>query len=548
VFSVKLVARPDARMVEVPLEIEAELPREFEGNALLASSGLPRRVKIKAQKDALKLSTAYRADQLLADIVKITLRGTSQDVQRVQDAARAFVRTVRERRQDGASLAVTSNGRGRIEVIDSVPSPAPRAPAALEASQPRSGVQATLADRVAALEKRLEQLEGAFAGVAAGSDGARIAQLEERFTALQAQAGLPWPGSGDRPGAAAISRTPGATRRTTAVEAFAEGLRTELRDRLAAKLAAARLANELGDRAAALAAEAEHVLGAPKDGTSQRVRAAAAGAAAQRSALERMLEEVELYATPDLPVAAQLVARLEEAKAAPIEPGAELRGHAEALRRMPGGDAQARAAWLRRAAALCGWPPEGPAGNLVDAGAAPARAAAELAPSPPSIPEPEVEEAIQQALASGAAPESPPAAASASEKAPPPPEQLRADEPTKASPDAAAPPSREPGAAAIAEPHPAPLPPFGDLAGSGEISPDEAAAAAGSHPPRPSDQPAAAHEPAGAAPADNDEWEKLARGPRAFESDEDEDREYEVTDSDVEEVHDLADSPPEPKP
>ena len=40
-FSVRLVARPDPRMVEVPLEIEAELPREFEGSALLASSGLP---------------------------------------------------------------------------------------------------------------------------------------------------------------------------------------------------------------------------------------------------------------------------------------------------------------------------------------------------------------------------------------------------------------------------------------------------------------------------------------------------------------------------
>ena len=48
VFSVKLVARPDARMVEVPLEIEAELPREFEGVALLAASGLPRKVRIKA--------------------------------------------------------------------------------------------------------------------------------------------------------------------------------------------------------------------------------------------------------------------------------------------------------------------------------------------------------------------------------------------------------------------------------------------------------------------------------------------------------------------
>src|SRR5712692_7775530 len=76
VFSVKLVARPDARMVEVPLEIEAELPREFEGAALLAASGLPRKVKIKAPRDSVKLSTAYRTDQLLCDIVKTALRGT----------------------------------------------------------------------------------------------------------------------------------------------------------------------------------------------------------------------------------------------------------------------------------------------------------------------------------------------------------------------------------------------------------------------------------------------------------------------------------------
>jgi len=59
------------------LEIEAELPREFEGAALLASSGLPRRVQIKAAKDALKLSTAYRADRLVGDIVRTTLRGSS---------------------------------------------------------------------------------------------------------------------------------------------------------------------------------------------------------------------------------------------------------------------------------------------------------------------------------------------------------------------------------------------------------------------------------------------------------------------------------------
>ena len=101
-FSLKLTARPDARMVEVPLEIEAELPREFEGAALLASSGLPRRVQIRAAKDALKLSTAYRADRLVGDIVRTALRGTSSDVLRVQEAVMRFVRAVRDRRQDGA--------------------------------------------------------------------------------------------------------------------------------------------------------------------------------------------------------------------------------------------------------------------------------------------------------------------------------------------------------------------------------------------------------------------------------------------------------------
>src|SRR5947208_12101750 len=91
-------------MVEVPLEIEAELPREFDGAALLAASGLPRKVKIKAAKDSLKLSTAYRTDQLVGDIVKSAMRGTASDVQRVQDAVNRFIRTVRERRQEGATL------------------------------------------------------------------------------------------------------------------------------------------------------------------------------------------------------------------------------------------------------------------------------------------------------------------------------------------------------------------------------------------------------------------------------------------------------------
>src|SRR6267378_5202539 len=117
-------------MVEVPLEIEAELPRDFEGAALLASSGLPRRVRIKATKDSLKLSTAYRADQLVGDIVRTALRGAANDIIRVQDAVMKFIRAVRERRQDGATLLISSNGRGKIEVVE-VPGsrpPVPNAP------------------------------------------------------------------------------------------------------------------------------------------------------------------------------------------------------------------------------------------------------------------------------------------------------------------------------------------------------------------------------------------------------------------------------------
>src|SRR5213079_1702391 len=62
----------------------------------------------------------YRADRLVADIVRSALRGTSSDVLRVQDAVMKFVRAVRDRRQDGASLLVSSNGRGKIDVVEAM--------------------------------------------------------------------------------------------------------------------------------------------------------------------------------------------------------------------------------------------------------------------------------------------------------------------------------------------------------------------------------------------------------------------------------------------
>src|SRR5207244_11762930 len=163
-----MIARPDARMVEVPLEIEAELPREFEGAALLSSSGLPRKVRLKAQRDALKLSTAYRADQLMADLVKTALRGSPIDVEKVQLAARNFVRSVRERRQDGLTLTVESNGRGKIEVSESLPPPPTPA-----ASTPPDGSRAassTLADRLASLARRPDHIEGRATPAGEGGD------------------------------------------------------------------------------------------------------------------------------------------------------------------------------------------------------------------------------------------------------------------------------------------------------------------------------------------------------------------------------------------
>src|SRR2546428_7902807 len=224
-----MVARPDARMVEVPLEIEAELPREFEGAALLSSSGLPRKVRLKAQRDALKLSTAYRADQLLADLVRTALRGTPIDVEKVQIAARNFVRSVRERRQDGATLTIESNGRGKIEVSESIPPP----PTPARATPPdvSRAAPSTVSDRVAALERRLDQIEGRLGGALPQGDGGdRVSNLEKRLAEVEARP--QGPGVGE-PARGVLKG------RGTALEAFAEGLATEPRERVAAQRAPA---------------------------------------------------------------------------------------------------------------------------------------------------------------------------------------------------------------------------------------------------------------------------------------------------------------------
>jgi len=349
VFSVKLVARPDARMVEVPLEIEAELPRDFEGAALLASSGLPRRVRIKATKDSLKLSTAYRADQLLGDIVRSALRGAANDIIRVQDAVMKFIRAVRERRQDGATLLVSSNGRGKIDVVES--GVTARLAPVQAAPEPGGPPSPPAPDRLAALERRVGDLEAAVRRTAQAADLAdRVAQLEQRIpTAPIARAAR----SLQEPADPAPERSFTPPRRATAIEAYADGLRMDLRGRAAADAAKARAEMERGDKAAALAADAE-LLGAPQDGTAQRLRDSAAQAAARQSGLTRLAEEIEFYGSGDLPVAAQLLAKLEDSRSSDPAPILEVIAQAVASAAKRGGR-DGRVSWLQRAAALCAW-------------------------------------------------------------------------------------------------------------------------------------------------------------------------------------------------
>ncbi len=351
-----MVARPDARMVEVPLEIEAELPRDFEGAALLSSSGLPRKVRLKAQRDALKLSTAYRADQLLADLVKTALRGSPLDVEKVQIAARNFVRSVRERRQDGATLTVESNGRGKIEVSESLPpAPTPARVTPADGSRPSSRPSSfSVTDRVAAIERRLDQIEGRIGRLLPHGDEAdRVSSLEKRLLAVEARPQAP--GVGEPPRGVLKGRG-------TAIEAFADGLRAELRERVASQRAQAEQAAARCDKAAALAVEAERVLRAPQEGISQHLRATSAQAAAREQSLQRVHAEVDLYAASDLPLAERLVARLLEGASTP-DPAAPLERQAQALVRAARGENAELRAWLGRAAALCGWelidPPAG---------------------------------------------------------------------------------------------------------------------------------------------------------------------------------------------
>jgi trimeric autotransporter adhesin len=369
VFLVKMVARPDARLVEVPLEIEAELPRDFDGAALLAASGLPRKVRLKAPKDALKLSTAYRTDQLLADVVRSALRGSPEDAARVQEVVLGFVRGVRERRLDGATLLLRWDGTGQIELSELAPEAAGKAvleaakaaPQAAKTAAARGGTAAqadaagradarargTAADRLAGLERRVAQLE---------SWRRRRSTEDSPLSAVSTLSPLS-PVSGSE-GAGGAQRGRGALRRGTAVDAFSDGLRKELSGRAAQLLGAADRGAFLCDEATRLAAEAVRDLGAPPLGSEgDALHRLATQAAARQRALQRFLDEVDLYAPAELLMAERLLARLAPAAqegTLDLDPAGPLSALGEQLLRH-GRGSELLAVWVARAAPLCRW-------------------------------------------------------------------------------------------------------------------------------------------------------------------------------------------------
>ena len=455
----KIVARPDARMVEVPLEFECELPREFDGQAVLASSGVPRKVHLKAGKDGVKISTAYRADVLLADIVRLALRGSVGEMQKVQEAAQKFVRLVRERRQDGAALNVALSG-GKIEVSESgTSSPGPARPssgatpsgplAAAAKARPgpavsivkpppgapaRPGTVGTLArpgaalptpakgtpvtpfaarppppvpsppdpallEKLSALERRVSQLEAALPRLleareedgglttrlaaleqALESSSGRNAELDQKVDGMHGELRASEAESATRIGLLQqrldhvmpplwqdtnIGADPrrGTPRKSTAVDAFAQGLRVELRGRIAAALAAGNEGLPKLDKAAALAAEAALSLGVPAN-LAEDVRALAGQTAARHQALERLSGEVDFYEASDLPVAALLVERLERQPVPDASPALRAVVVAAGAGQV---DEAHLADFIARAAVLCGDEPfQAAAGDSID--------------------------------------------------------------------------------------------------------------------------------------------------------------------------------------
>jgi hypothetical protein len=334
-------------MVEVPLDLEAELPREFEGSALLASTGLPRKVRLKAQRDQLKLSTAYRADQLLADIARTAMQATPKDLERVQAAARAFLRAVRERRQEGASLRIESTEKGKIEIAESMPqAPARPRPSGLAAVPPPPPASpdspAPIDQRLADLESKLGRLVPTAELISRFEE--RLARAEKRLADLEAR---PVVTHSDH-----VEGHRGSLRRATAVDAYADGLRREMYQKISAMLDESVKATHVLDHAAGLALDAEKALGDAAVASSDQLRSASAQAMAREEGLRRMQEEVDLYSGADLPIAERLLARFEDGKQVDPKPALETLAQALAASTAP---EEELSGWFSRAASLCGW-------------------------------------------------------------------------------------------------------------------------------------------------------------------------------------------------
>jgi len=143
-----------------------------------------------------------------------------------------FVRAVRDRRQDGASLLVSSNGRGKIDVVEAMgtarPLPPPLPPQPFEKTRAPAPP-----DRTAMLERRVADLEAAMTRLATGGDLVeRIAQLEQKLAPAMAQISrtlgtkeIAGPGLENR-SVQTVARSAPAPRRVTAIDAYAEGLRS----------------------------------------------------------------------------------------------------------------------------------------------------------------------------------------------------------------------------------------------------------------------------------------------------------------------------------
>jgi hypothetical protein len=290
-------------------------------------------------------------------------------------------------------------------------------------------------------------------------------------------------------------------RRATAVAAYADGLRADLRTRSSAALEEAEQARQRWDKAAALAADAE-ILGAAPDAVSEELRAGAGAATARHTALSRLAEEIEFYPASEVPVAEQLLHKLEDARSTG-DPVPALETLAQAVAQRAAGDGATE--WMRRAASLGHW----------------------------TMITPRVGDAFQPDLHQSVSGEGGSIA--------------RLLCPGIAREDGSRIAHARVEVERAAVPQPIPLPPativlpFGDLGDAG-IRPEEAAAAAG-HPPRVATETMTEEElieQAAAAAEDSQitsdpDWDRVTRGPSAFPKT----APMEVAESELEEIHEV---------